>query len=193
MRHEMNLIDLLTMTPLSEAELRQRNPNVSFPAVLTQADVAAFNVAVLVNTPSPNDEYSSYEPGTPTQNADGSYTQAWTTTDLPLDQCQQILLAKLAAYRWTISYAPVVYNTIQISTDTQAFTVLRESVTNNLTINFKGLNGWISLAPTDSSAILNTMTAQIQNAFTNERKHHDAIMALTLVSDVRTYDFTTGW
>jgi hypothetical protein len=189
----MNLINLTTMTPISESEFRAANPHVSFPAVLQASDLTGFNVAPLNFTPCPTSDYSSFTQGTPTQNADGSYSTTWIQSDLPLEQAQEVLLNKVAAYRRGIAYQNITYNNISIPVDTDVMTILNVVASGTQTINFKGSNGWLSMAPSDAKALIAQIQTQVQNAFTNEKNHHDAIMALTTVAQVQSYDFSTGW
>jgi hypothetical protein len=189
----MNLLDLTTMQPISEQEFRARNPLVSFPAVLSPADIAGFGVAELLFTPCPTSEFSSFSQGTPTQNPDGTYSITWIQTDLPLDQAQQILLNKVAAYRYGVAYKPVVYNSVSIPVDSDVMSILNVVSNGTATIDFKGINGWLSMAPSDAKALIDQIQTQVQGAFTNEKAHHDNIMALTTVAAVASYDYSTGW
>lgn len=189
----MNLIDLSTMTPLSLDELSSRNPLVSFPAQPTVEDLAPFGVAPLTYTPSPISDYGTYTQSGYVQNADGTYSTQWTLSALPLEEAQAVLLAKVAAYRANIAYQNVAYNNVHVPVDSQVITILSVVQNGTATIDFKGVDGWLSITPSDATALIAQIQTQVQAAFTNEKKHHDAIMALTTTDEVAAYDYTTGW
>jgi hypothetical protein len=189
----MILIDTTTLQIISEQDLRTRNPLVSFPAVLTPEVLVGFGVAQLIYTAQPSTEFGSVSMGTPTDNGNGTFSTTWVQQSLPIEQCQQIQLNKLAAYRAAIVYKDVVYNNVAVPVDTQVIAILQVVAAGTATIDFKGNNGWLKVAPADATAIITAIQTQVQNGFSNEKAHHDAIMALTDVEAVISYDFTTGW
>ena len=75
------LLNTKTLEQTSEYDFRKANPNVSFPATLTDAILAPFGYAVLNPTPQP--EYDSWtqdlSDGTPEQR-DGKWYQTWVLT-----------------------------------------------------------------------------------------------------------------
>jgi hypothetical protein len=190
------LINISTKQVVTRADLQAMFPNVSFAAdfsLVSTAEWATFGVAPLTYTPAPSSEFGSVTMGEPAENADGTYSTTWTTETLPIDQCQQIQLNKLAMYRAGVVYKDVVYNNVAIPVDTQVIAILQVVAAGSATIDFKGNNGWLKVTPTDATAIITAIQTQVQNGFSNEKAHHDAIMALTDVNEVISYDFTTGW
>lgn len=75
------LLNTKTLEQTSEYNFRKANPNVSFPAMLTDAILAPFGYAVLNPTPQP--EFDSWtqelSDGTPEQR-DGKWYQTWMLT-----------------------------------------------------------------------------------------------------------------
>lgn len=75
------LLNTKTLEQTSEYDFRKANPNVSFPATLTDAILAPFGYAVLNPTPQP--EYDSWtqelSDGTPEQRG-GKWYQTWVLT-----------------------------------------------------------------------------------------------------------------
>lgn len=189
----MNYITIATLTPISLDEIRAQNPLVSFPADPTAEVLTPFGVAYLTYTSSPDSDYATYTMSGYTPNEDGSYSTTWTATPLPLDQAQTVLLGKVATYRAGVAYAPVTFNNVLVPINSDVISILSVVAGGTATIDFKGDNGWLSIAPADATALIAQIQTQVQTAFTNERKHHDAVMALTTVDEVAAYDYTTGW
>lgn len=76
----MNLINTVTLEyPRSLWQLRQANPNVSFPANPTDDDLAPFDHANVHPTPQPSYDARTerIEEATPAPDADGIYHQQW--------------------------------------------------------------------------------------------------------------------
>lgn len=75
------LINTKTLDKLSEYTFRNTHPNVSFPALLTDAILAPFGYAVLNPTPQPEFDNWTQEltEGTPEQR-DGKWYQTWVLT-----------------------------------------------------------------------------------------------------------------
>jgi len=60
-------------------------------------------------------------------------------------------------------------------------------------IDWKGKSGWVQLDAAAIGAIAVTVATYIQNCFTVERKHAEAIEACTTAEAAGAYDFTIGW
>ena len=76
----MNLINLTTSAyPASLWQVRQDNPNVSFPAMPTDEDLAPFGYANVYPTPQPTCDHRSerIEEAAPAVDADGTWQQVW--------------------------------------------------------------------------------------------------------------------
>lgn len=69
--------------PLVDENFRLLFPNISFPEVLTQADVAPYGYAMFSFTDKPTPaRYEKIEEATPGKNPDGSFTQAWAKVQM---------------------------------------------------------------------------------------------------------------
>jgi hypothetical protein len=81
----MNLINTITLDyPRSLWQLRQENPNVSFPAEPTDEDLAPFDHANVHPTPPPEYDQRTQrieESKEPMVDDDGSYHQVWIVRD----------------------------------------------------------------------------------------------------------------
>jgi hypothetical protein len=72
------LIVKTTGERISQDELIRRNPNVSFPAILTDDVLASFGCATVNTTAMPTAKIGEQvREVTPVLNADGTYSQAW--------------------------------------------------------------------------------------------------------------------
>ena len=77
----MNLINLTTSAyPASLWQVRQDNPNVSFPAMPSDEDLAPFGYANVHTTPQPpcDPRIERIEEAAPAVDADGIWQQVWT-------------------------------------------------------------------------------------------------------------------
>jgi len=80
----MTLLNLTTNAyPCSLYEVRQANPNVSFPANPTDEDLAPFSYVNVNPMPQPphDPRTQRIEEATPEPDADGRYRQRWTVRD----------------------------------------------------------------------------------------------------------------
>ena len=66
--------------PYTISELKSQNPNISFPAVLTNEVLESFDVYYVEPTEYTNDYTKNIEEGTPIL-SDSSYIQVWNITD----------------------------------------------------------------------------------------------------------------
>lgn len=115
-----------------------------------------------------------------------------------IDHVRIAKLAALTAYRYDRETAGIIVNGARIKTDREsqsmingakAYSDLNEAVL----IDWKGDGGWITINRTVILAIAQAVAAHVQACFSRERVHAEAINALTTVSEIRAYDFTTGW
>lgn len=100
----MNLIHTTTLEyPRSLWQLRQENPNVSFPADPTDEDLAPFDHACI--HPSPQPEHSPraerLEEGVPAQDEDGIWRQTWTVRQATEEEIAAYDIAHAPAPDWS--------------------------------------------------------------------------------------------
>jgi hypothetical protein len=193
----MTLINISTQQIITFAQLQQMFPYTSFPSdlsVMSNADLATFNVAPVTYTTAPSSQFYTVTMGPFTANADGSYTTTWVQTPVSLAQAQQIQLSALAAYAQNIAWADVTYNGATIPTNATAGVIMAHVAAGTSTITFKGDNGvFIQVAPSDATAIQALMANQVGLAFTVESQIATQINALTDVTDVANLDIATTW
>lgn len=72
--------------PLSYQQIKQENPNTSFPASLTEAD--GFAVVEPTDKPSFDKIAQKCHEDAPAKNEDGVWKQVWKIVDLPADQVE---------------------------------------------------------------------------------------------------------
>ena len=100
----MNLLNLADSAyPVSLYEVRQANPNVSFPSSPTDKDLAPFGYANVYPTSQPTE----YDPRTqridevtPELNADGIYQQQWTVRNATTEEIASYDEANRPAPDW---------------------------------------------------------------------------------------------
>lgn len=186
----MLLVDTDTQQTISEAALRLKYPLVSFPTALTAHHLKGFSVAELIPTEQPDSsEFSSTRPG-PNVERDGVWYTSWIQDPLPFDHCKRQLLGKIDAY----TRPPVVtVKGCEIRLNDKTLSRLGRIANNSITVDFKCLNGWIRLQPSEALTLCDEAHVKIQQTYSNERKHHEAIAAIEEFKDVLTYDVTTGW
>lgn len=103
----MNLLNLLTSDyPRSLWQLRQENPNVSFPANPTDDDLAALDHAIVHPTPQPTDydqRLQRIEEGSPeavTTDQHTTWQQRWTVRDATEQEIADYDAANVPAPQW---------------------------------------------------------------------------------------------
>ena len=111
----MTLLNLLTNTyPASLYEVRQANPNVSFPANPSDEDLAPFDHANVHPTPQPSYDQRTerVEEVAPEPDADGIYRQQWTTRPATADEITAYDLAHPPAPDWAPFKATALNSTV---------------------------------------------------------------------------------
>jgi hypothetical protein len=188
----INIIDLKAMRSISEQELRNRHPFVSFPADINAYHLEGFDYAELIYTPQPYNQFMSCMQG-PFEERDGKWYTTWIQNPLPIRQCQNILLNKIVELRRNSVRKDVVVDNVNIPISDSTITALTMIANGSITADFKARDSWITLKPTDAKQVLDTINTQIQAGYSNEKRHHDIIMAIKNIDDIIDYDISTGW
>jgi len=107
-------------------------------------------------------------------------------------------IADLAAYRYDRETAGIIVNGARIKTDRESQAMINgakaySDLNEAITIDWKSENGWVTIDRTTILIIAQAVAAHVQACFNRERVHAEAINALTTASEIRDYDFTTGW
>ena len=61
------------------------------------------------------------------------------------------------------------------------------------TISFKAASGWTTLTISQVKGIACMIALHVQACFNTERMHHEAIVDLTNIEQVNSYDINEGW
>jgi hypothetical protein len=78
--------------PIGRSELRQKYPNVSFPADLEKADLASYGVIKIKEQPAPSCNHRTERVvERPVELVNGAWVKGWEVQPLPLEQQQQLL------------------------------------------------------------------------------------------------------
>jgi hypothetical protein len=187
----INILDLKTMCLISEQELRARHPLISFSANLQGHHLEGTGYAEVVYTQQPQNQFTTCLQG-PHEERDGKWYTTWIQSPLPIKQCQNILLNKIVELRRNVVRKDVVIDNVRIQNSESTIIALTMIANGSISADFKGLDGWLKLQPSDAKQILDTINAQIQAGFSNEKRHYDAIMAIEKIDDIMNYDITTG-
>ncbi|MEG0558596.1 MAG: hypothetical protein RR574_19310, partial [Comamonas sp.] len=60
-------------------------------------------------------------------------------------------------------------------------------------VDFKAAGAWVTISVVKVEAIACAIAVHVQQSFTAERAHHEAIDALPDLAAVHGYDVTAGW
>jgi hypothetical protein len=185
-------------TETSEANFREMNPFISFPAILSADVVAPYGMSILQETPAPTaSSFYSIAEGAPTL-VNGIWQQTWIQTPLDLSDAQTLILSNLAEARYTAQISPVNINGINMNANPASITMLNSAIASlgtstTATVNFKAQSGWAVMNLAQLQAFSTAINTQIQFCFTNEFNLTQNIMALTTTDEIAAFDITTGW
>jgi len=115
-----------------------------------------------------------------------------------IDRIKAYKIADLASYRYDRETAGITVNGARIKTDRESQAMITgaksySDLNETVAIDWKGDGGWVTINRTVILAIAQAVAAHVQACFSRERVHAEAINALTTVSEIEAYDFTTGW
>ena len=107
-------------------------------------------------------------------------------------------LADLAAYRYAKEIAGIAINGTIIKTDEISQAKLTGTwatvqMNPSIEIEWKGANGWAKIKKAEIDTIAMAVSEHVEACYKNEHKHEDAIVALTTIAEIESYDITTGW
>ena len=91
----MNYIHTQTQQKATLDDIKNENPNTSFPATLTDEDLSSFGYAILHNTQPPtyDDLFKTLQEG-PIQFIDDKWQTTWIIEDLPEEESNKRLLQR---------------------------------------------------------------------------------------------------
>ncbi|VTU32315.1 hypothetical protein H4CHR_02987 [Variovorax sp. PBS-H4] len=115
-----------------------------------------------------------------------------------LDDLKGQLKATVADLRWQAETRGITVDGVEVSTTREARATFKQALDDALDagleqIDFKALNGFVTLTLDQMRGIARATTAHVQSCFTAERVHVDAINALTELSTAMSYDTQAHW
>lgn len=133
------------------------------------------------------------------------WVQNWTVRNWTADECAAALASsktkrkdEATSLRFGKETAGIVVNGASVMTDRESQALITgaksfSDVNPAAMIDWKTVDGWAQIDRTMLISIALAVGAHVQQCFSNERTHHEAIDALTSISDVDSYDITIGW
>ena len=116
----------------------------------------------------------------------------------PIEGIIQEKLSVLATKRWTMEVGGCVLDGVLISTSREsqsmiasAYNTLKDNILAE--IDFKSDSGWITIDLAMATGIAQTVATHVQQCFTTEKTHSQAISLLGTAEEVDAYDIETGW
>ena len=131
-------------------------------------------------------------------NIDWSQLQKTLTAAEQLKAAKDQLKTRATAKRWEVETGGITLNGMQVLTGTEDQNRITTVVANARragieTVDFKAASGWVSISVDDVEAIATAIARHVQDSFTAERAHHEAINALSDLAAVAAYDISQGW
>lgn len=131
-------------------------------------------------------------------NAAGTVTETVAAVPWPIEDVITDVKAKLAEYRYAIETGGITVAGVAVKTDRESQATLTGAWVQVQTnpaalIDWKGNDGWTQIDKATVVLLAGAVGTHVQKCFTCEKRHSDAIDALTTVNEVVAYDITTGW
>lgn len=130
--------------------------------------------------------------------AAGIVTETVEVTPWPIEDVRAARKAELAAHRYKIETAGITINGAETRTDRESQAALTSAwvqvqIDPAALIDWKGANGWTTIDKATVELLAGAVGNHVQQAFSREKLHSDAIDALDTIDAVAEYDITTGW
>ncbi|RYF02379.1 MAG: DUF4376 domain-containing protein [Comamonadaceae bacterium] len=188
--------------PLTVSEIMSANRHMSFPVPFEAPD--GYAPVAETAQPAHNANTQRVVEAAPAEQG-GVWSQRWTVVALTaaekaaaLETEKARLLEAATAKRWAVETGGVTFpdgTRIGTTLDDQnriTTVIANAQLAGVSTVNFKAATGWITLTLTELQGIAAAIALHVQECFTVERGHHEAIEALTL-AQARAYDVGQGW
>lgn len=129
---------------------------------------------------------------------DWSQLQKAPTAAEQLRAAKDALKVSVTAKRWEVETGSITLNGMCVLTGTEDQNRITSVVANARragieTVDFKAASGWVTISVNDVEAIATAIARHVQDSFTAERAHHEAIDALQDRAAVAAYDIGQGW
>lgn len=193
--------------PLSERDIRLEFPNTSFPTPFKAPDVYAW----VFPAPQP-----AYDPIThsvreiaPALSAKDEYEQQWEVYALDpsavqdnVDAAKARLIQAATDKRWEVMTGGLTLpGGIEVGTaiddQNRITSVVANAALAGLTdadeVDFKATSGWVRITIAQIKVIAGAIGQFVQDCYTAERVHHEAIALLETPEQINDYDINLGW
>lgn len=208
----MAYIKIATKEIITAARIMQENSNVTFPATGWPDELLApFGYAVLHQPdshPFPATKYEELYQDKPAL-IDGKWTVQYairsivpsdpTELELFISQEKLKLKQEVAGRRYQVETSGITLSDgTSIKTDRESQATLTGALSYltlnpTTTIDWKGNAGWVALGLEQITAISTAVGSHVQQAFTNEKVHAEAIGKLTTVQELLDYNINANW
>lgn len=190
--------------PYSIRDLKNENPQTSFPRDMTPALLERYGIYEVTPTARPNYDIFSQKlsEGTP-ELVDGKWTQVWGVEDETDRQAKDNYLSYAASLRLEAETTGISVGGFGLPTDDRTKMLLSGKVTRALiaqsegdhgwTCLWKGAFGWVSLTAPQVIGLGKVMDSYVQSCFDHEGALAQQIEAAANLEDLRNIDFKTGW
>ena len=211
------------MYPVSEQTIKTENPNVSFPAQITEDVARSFGYEIVFPTPQPTPKrWQRVQEGSPVKTSKGTWETSFELVDLEfppqLDQNNTVvktsedvrnefittwkeeLKKTVTDRRYSVETGGITLpNGVKIKTDRESQAQLSSaysSLKNGLITDtqWKGDNGeWVLVTLTEIEPIAQAVAAHVRACFAAEKQHFESIDAITTFEGLDQYNTNTGW
>lgn len=199
----MNYIDTRTLAyPLTPADIRAANQGVIFPEPFEPCE--GYAPVHWGTAPACNPNTHKVLEAAPLRDG-GAWVQAFDVVPLTaaektaaLATVRAQLVEAATAKRWEVETGGVTFpdgTRVGSTTEDQnrITTVIANAQHAGVTsVDFKAASGWLTLSLAELQGIAAAIALHVQDCFSAERDHHEAIASLTL-AQAREYDVDTGW
>lgn len=127
------------------------------------------------------------------------YPNRWAAVEMPkvtlsLDQVKERKKEEVTNYRWAQETSGIELNGVKLLTDiTDQDRIANAVVSGVEPIDFKTPMGWTTITHEEIKGIASLTGSYVQQCFSAERLHHEAIDLLGSVEEVESYDYTVNW
>lgn len=197
--------------PVSEAEVRAANPNVSFPSVIDEATLNAFGYEVVFQAPRPTAKrYQSVQEVAPVKSSQGKWEQTFEVVDIEfaddeakaayLESWKAEIKATITAKRYSAEVSGVALpNGVKVKTDRESQSQLSaaySSLKNGLIVDtdWKAEGGvFVKVGLADIEPIAKAVAEHVRACFAAEKSHLEAVDLIETFEDAEGYDVNAGW
>ncbi|MEF9946783.1 MAG: DUF4376 domain-containing protein [Comamonas sp.] len=131
-------------------------------------------------------------------NIDWTQRKAAPTVAEQLQAAKDAMKARATARRWECETGGITLQGVRVLTgiedQNRITTVVANAQRSGLqSVDFKAADTWVKITVAQVEAIACAIAVHVQNSFTAERAHHEAIDALPSLAAVLAHDLERGW